>query len=80
MIARMGFLLFNNSIQAARVNDIEAVEMWFECNSPLECDFTNKYGYTPLHYAAKFNRFEIFEWLLNKGEAGMYIVIINSGA
>ena len=59
-------------MQAVRVNDIGSIEQLFEGSSLPDCNQRDKHGYTPLHYAAKFNRFRIFELLLRKGKAGMY--------
>ena len=58
-------------MQAVRVNDVGSIEKLFEDKSPPNCNQTDKHGYTPLHYAAKFNRFKIFELLYTKGKAGM---------
>jgi ankyrin repeat protein len=64
-------------MQAVRINDIGSIEQLLERNSPPDCNQKDKHGYTPLHYAAKFNRCRIFELLLMKGKAGI-IMHINS--
>lgn len=56
-------------MQAVRVNDIGSIKKLLN-DSPVNCNQTDKHGYTPLHYAAKFNRFRIFELLYTKGNAG----------
>ena len=45
--------------------------MWLECKPLPDCNRKDKHGFTPLHYAAKFNCFYIAEKLLKDGKAGM---------
>lgn len=49
---------------------MDIVEDWLAL--PSECHLNEKdsYGYTPLHYAAKFNRYSILKKLVEAG-AGM---------
>ena len=58
-------------MQAVRINDIGSIEQLLESNSSPDYNKKDKHGYTPLHYAAKFNRSRIFELLLTKGKAGI---------
>ena len=58
------------------MNDINAVEEWLKNKSDSQtsdCNKSDKYGFTPLHYAVKFNRVGIFEKLMKNGRAGIHV-------
>lgn len=61
--------------QAVRYGDLGTVKEWIEYNSRKQQQNRNhgydKYGFTPIHYAAKFNQLEIIKLLYKKGNAGI---------
>ena len=50
-------------IQAVRIGDEATLD---SCNSS-DLDLPDTYGYTPLHYAAKYRRYDLLMKLLEKG-------------
>ena len=62
-------------LQAARDNREEIVQQWISLLTGKDVSKLNKkdsFGYTPLHYAAKFNRYNVLVKLVEAG-AGMYV-------
>ena len=51
-------------LQAVRIKDLSVID-WVEAGSD-ELNVCDSYGYTPLHYAAKYGHFEVFQKLLQK--------------
>ena len=59
-------------LQAARDNRVEAVgahiTYFFRRNEVNKLNKLDMNGYAPIHYAAKFNRFDIMTKLVGRGE------------
>ena len=60
-------------LQAARDNRLEVVDQWIKILPKSELNKKDGFGYAPLHYAAKFNRFKVLKNIILAG-AGMSIV------
>ncbi len=63
---KIGFLIYNELVQAIEENDIERVKFLIE-EKDVNVNLTDRYGLTPLHKAAWLGNKDIVELLLKAG-------------
>ena len=61
-------------MQAVQYGNEEIVKKWLHYykDKPKRNHYHDKHGFTPIHYAAKFNQFEIMKILFYFGKGGSY--------